>query len=57
MVRMAGNEQMLLKEFIAKFYGFMYANVWDNIVVLIAMWVWLQLAIYLTLRFVSYLNR
>jgi hypothetical protein len=49
MVRMTGNDprqQMLLKELIAEFYGFMYANVWDNIVVLIAMWVWLQLAIY-----------
>ncbi|TMW55219.1 hypothetical protein Poli38472_013110 [Pythium oligandrum] len=48
---------MRLTAFIYKYFHFDYADLWWNIVVLISIWVILQIAIYLTLRFVSHLKR
>ncbi|GLE02686.1 hypothetical protein PINS_up011541 [Pythium insidiosum] len=46
-----------LRVFINNNYGFEYNDIWTNMGVLIGMWMLLQVAIYLTLRFVSHLKR
>ncbi|KAJ0409652.1 hypothetical protein P43SY_008524 [Pythium insidiosum] len=48
---------MELHAFIKSNYGFEYNDIWTNMAVLIGIWMLLQVAIYLTLRFVSHLKR
>ncbi|KAF1325153.1 Pleiotropic drug resistance protein abc superfamily, partial [Globisporangium splendens] len=49
--------QIQLKQFIHANYGFEYSYIWRNIGILIGILAFLQVAIYLTLRFVSHLKR
>ncbi|DBA01819.1 TPA: hypothetical protein N0F65_002935 [Lagenidium giganteum] len=56
-VTTATGDRTRLVDFIYKHYGFKFSAVGDNIAVLIGMWCFLQVMIYLTLRFVSHLKR
>jgi ABC-type multidrug transport system permease subunit len=49
--------QIQLKQFLHNNYGFEYSYVWRNIGILIGILIFLQVAIFLTLRFVSHLKR